>query len=311
MNVKRKLAGALLLVLGSAGLLVACGPVTGETCTFDADCQEGEVCYLTVCAALCETDDDCEFEGDLCLNRENEESVGKVCQTPATSNNDNNPQGCTTNEQCQAALNDSDAFCSDGECIGGGDPPPTFYTIEIRDSSPVSRCADVSHGYKTPGAKVMYARLENGTSGAVLAYASAAGEAIKDDVEQFRDWSGVFDGSPPTLGADNCVVEAPFTRANGTSVNTGFRDDSAVVLGCGGSVFLTFKTGGTRIPLETSHAVKVGEYGKSCNAAYGDDFYDIYLCGALGEDVITNATCTHKLNTASLTGIGTVAVSLP
>jgi hypothetical protein len=308
MNMK-KAAGLMFVAFGGAGLLAACGLEEG-VCTFDSDCPGAQVCYQTACTNLCTTDADCAFEDEECVARPGS-ADGMVCQQREETLP---PDTCDPADQdsCPTGF-----FCLVDTCIEEDGPvAPTYYTVEIRDTTtdPLS-CADVTYGWKTPGAKPMYAYLLSATDD-ILAYGTAVGANLTGDSDYDSAFE-IFDGNAPDYEGECPETVANYPRGdNGTVSNTNMTADTVVALGCGGSLFLAFYDGANRIPLATGQQIVVGEYGPFCkadnmsDAQTRNDLYAVNVCTSPTESIFENDTCTISLATGR-TGIAIVDVTIP
>jgi hypothetical protein len=223
------------------------------------------------------------------------------------------PEGCDADPgSCPEGT-----FCANNVCIDeNATPPPTFYTVEIRDTTtnPLS-CADVTYGYNTPGAKPMYAYLLSAGED-ILAYGTAVGANLLGETDYDAAFE-IFDGSAPDYNGECPETVANYPRKDGGTVsNTNMTSDAVVALGCGGSLFLAFYDGATRIPLRTGQQIVVGEYGPFCkadnmsDAQTRDDLYAVNVCTSTAESIFENDTCTISLATGR-TGVATVDVTIP
>ena len=237
--------GAVLITGGAFGLFVACS-TTGNTCVTASECGADQVCDATLCTDTCTTDTECD-PGFTCEAAT--DATGKVCKESATSNttNTNNTTG--------------------GGTTGGTTAGPTGatynYMMLLDTTSGAEGCAVAD-----PGSDLMYIELSD-DSGIVLAQAETVfdeqGTIEGDRSNEYTD-SGILDGNPPTLNAQECVDS--------------FADDTVFSLGCGGQVSFKFK-GNTPAPIKViggEHTVTVGEYGTGVCGGSMADSYELYGC---------------------------------
>jgi hypothetical protein len=308
MNMK-KAAGLMFVAMGGAGLLAACGLEPSSTCAVDSDCIGVQVCHQSECVNQCATDNDC-LVGEACLDRPGG-LTGKVCQPGNGGGGGNNEPECTTQEDC-----DEGFMCINDMCIPQS-TGPTYYNIEIRDTSSGEICSDVTYGYNTPGAKIMYVALLD-AEGNTLAWGEASGANLAGDTDYEFAYE-IIDGNAPNYSGECPELVSNYPRKSGGNVSaTNFTDDAIVALGCGGSLFVSFKgPDNNRIALEAGDQLYIGEYGKDYCVLDGmsppqsrDAEYAVYLCTATSMDMIDNGTCTHRIR-GGLSGINQVSITLP
>ncbi len=299
MNLKRKLIGALFAVIAGSGLVMACGPASGASCEFDTDCADGELCYGGFCEFECDTQDECQGD-EVCTSRA--PTSGSVCIVPGgtVTNNENNQKECTTNEQCEAK--DPNSFCDiDAGVCKSTATTKEYVTVSVRDvTTAQNRCADTTATQPSPATKLSYIQLLT-TNGVSLGYGQEVGYDISNNNNAYNDVGAVLDGKPINL--------------DGQCAKEGFTVDNGVALSCGGYVMVQFKdSDGKTITLAEGQQIVVGVYGKVCDAKFdkdGEDKYDVYVCDTFAATNASDASCTNKLNTSPLNGIGSVNVVLP
>ncbi|MFU8805918.1 MAG: hypothetical protein ACNA8W_19045 [Bradymonadaceae bacterium] len=315
MNMK-KAAGLIFVVFGGAGLLAACGPDDGEgaTCTFDTDCASGLVCEQLRCTSTCESTADCN-DGDICGPRTGDGAVGQVCfadETPPI----NNPPECTPDDDTC----DEGFFCLVDTCVP--EDGPTYYNIELRDTSSGDVCTDKTHGYETPGSKFMFAAIQDASGTNTLGWANYAGSAGETDSE-YLEGALIFDGAAPDygMGCPEAVTDYPRGDGGADVSKTNFTYDQIYAVGCNNSLFLNFlDASGDRVHLEAGQQLVVGEYSYGenvCRESQDDQIFQsaarsfsIFLCEATGTDLFDNSTCTHSLG-ANFEGTISTNITLP
>lgn len=113
----RRIFGMCLVLLASAGLVVACGPETSSDCSFDTDCATGEACLQPPaddnrCVTDCSADANACGEGSECSDRFGTGDATQVCVPDDLL--------CSQDEDCPG-----DITCGgDGFCDIGGDTEP-------------------------------------------------------------------------------------------------------------------------------------------------------------------------------------------
>lgn len=264
MNALKRLLAVMLVGGAGFGLFVACG---GEetSCTFDADCADGEACEGTVCVPTCTTDDDC-LDGEECGEGVNTEQ--NVCKVSGDSNNTNN-NGTTNNTT---------------STNNGTTPATLYYTVAITSTTTeAAACGDVSD----PGPDIFGVGLED-TQGNPLGWGVIDYDGIQFDGNDEVD-TGVIDGNAPEVGADGC----PDTFAG-----------NVVALGCEGSdegsyIVVSFVgADGNPVALDATagQAIRVYEYGGVCSTGSTDDTYNLDICtdtdASKGGDI---SSCTISL----------------
>ena len=247
----------------------------GEGCNFDDDCLGDDICYDgDFCVKPCSDNDDCEFD-EICDERDDSDSDDtNICFGP--------PHECTPETQgedcpdgwiCQADEEDET-----GDCIDPDDLDDYFtlqivdetedYGAHIDDDDVDDRCEDSTYGYQSAGAKIYdVILLDNGES----SYGEYAYHEFGDHTE-FDD-VGIFDGEPKDFEA-TCPDSEELDYAEGHdnhpgSLDTNFRPDAVVALGCGGQLFLHFTDeDGDHIPLTEDHQIEILSYGETCGEEY-------------------------------------------
>lgn len=265
---------------------LACGSTTGggEPCDDDSQCSAGFVCDQGVneCIETCSSDLECST-GEKCLPRQGTSSGDKTCQIDdSVDNNMNNPNSCTTVDDCP---NSDDYICNDQSmCEEIGINVPSEFVVLIEDTTTGVGCTK-----SDPGSDFAFARVV-GSNGDVLGFGQQIFIQItpSDKTNNYQNYSSLFDGTPPDLdGSEQCP-------------NGGFKEGNVVAVGCFGYVLTQFvTTNGEPIALESGMKIEVGEYGAQCNGST-DDSYRVSVCsdtaGAKGADI---ASCDRTIGSAS------------
>jgi hypothetical protein len=257
MNTIKRLMAVLLVGGAGFGLFVACG---GEetSCTFDADCSDGQACEGTVCVDTCATAADC-APGEICAAGVNTELL--VCQADSTTTN--NTTGMTNNNTTTPNNNTT-----------------VYYDLLIQSTTTAAEfCGDTTD----PGPDIFAVGLEDST-GAQLGWGIVDWEAVQFDGNDQTDTS-VIDGSAPDVAADNCP-----DMFDGNVVALGCDADSYIVV--------SFVDASSQpIALDgNDQFVRVYEYGGQCDTGTVGDTYNVSICtdtaGAKGGDI---SSCTIQV----------------
>ena len=294
----------MAMVAGVFGAIaLGSGCTDPNTCTFDDDCDAGEVCNTasSTCEAgdtSCTTSADC-AEGQFCIAGES----GNTCGAAADCNDlvdENKDVACGADEVCNAdgcgaaadcsAEADPAAFCAsqlglgegmtaaceDGVCVEDT-PEDTFRYVLISDIS-TEGCEDTNaDGEYDPGSDIMYVELRD-ANGQTLAWGSTAEYEQADDPNNDYTDSSIIDGMAPSLIADGSEDDGCPDAADRFNAMT------VVSLGCGGSLLVGFDA-----PIYDDYVINVGEYAPICNQNTGGsptgstDKYEVKLCPATEE----------------------------
>ena len=260
MNTIKRLMAVLLVGGAGFGLFVACGG-DSDSCTFDADCAEGEACEGTVCVPTCtDAATDC-APGEVCARGVNTDLL--VCQLD-TANNNNNNNGMTNNT------------------TGTNNPPmPTLY-YNVRIQSTAS--GDAACAVNDPGPDIFGAAVEDST-GAVLGWAEVAWNAVQFEDNEHTDDS-MIDGNAPDLGADNCPD---------------MFDGNVVALGCDAESYIIVRflgSDGNPIGLDATadQVIRVYEWGGQCTTGSIDDTYNVDICtDTMNSGAGDDSSCTIQV----------------
>jgi hypothetical protein len=257
MNKLKRLMAVLLVGGAGFGLFVACG---GEetSCTFDADCSDGQACEGTVCVDTCTADSDC-GPGEVCGAGVNTEL--NVCKADSTTTNNITPNNVDPNN-----VTPNNAV--------------VYYAVRIQSTS----AGDDSCANTDPGPDIFGVGLEDST-GAQLGWGVVDWEEITFDGNDHTDTS-IIDGNGPDLGADNCP-----DMFDGNVVSLGCDATSFLIVSF-------VDSSSQPIPLDATadQVIRVYEWGGQCSTGSIDDTYNVDICtdtmaARSGED----ASCTLQV----------------
>jgi hypothetical protein len=333
MKTFRQLLGILLLVVASAGLVVACGD-EAEECLDDNDCAAEDACNFETgeCAFKCSGDGDC-LDDEVCTTRDDGEGIcvfddtgngGGGCQSDDDCPADGElcdffsgecAQECASGDECPTGFAcferdgedgnvcapdacDSNDDCTDNQfCNDDGlceDEAQQYNFLRIEDvSDPSSDAACVNPSDDDPGSDLYGVLLEKDDGSQY--WAEVHYDGIVTDGNLKTDTSRI-DGTPPGLDADECP-------------DVGF-DDGVVALGCGGELIVGFwdSDNDDWVPLENLDSVTVFEYGPACNG-HDEDEWQVFVC-TTGEDEALTGQCDGFSAGDASTGINSVTISL-
>jgi hypothetical protein len=273
----KRLLAALLVGGAGFGLFVACGG-DETSCSFDADCADGEACEGAVCVATCtDAAADC-APGEICgpglstdLN---------ICRVDSTNGNTNGDTNGNTNGDTNGNTN--------------GVVTTTYVAIRVQsESTGDEACANASDN--DPGPDIYAIGLED-TGGSPLGWGSHISNLVQFDSNDHTDTSHL-DGSAPSLDGDSCPDQF---------------DGNVVALGCDAESWLTvefFDDGGNFVPLvgDGSQQVVVYEFGAQCGGTVVDE-YRVDVCTDIEAVRAGDATsCSiNILQGGSAIGIGPI-----
>lgn len=229
------------MLVGGAGfgLFVACGGEE-DSCTFDADCGDGQACEGTVCVETCTSDADC-LAGEVCGEGVNTQL--DVCKSDTDTNNG----GTTNNTTGTNNVNNGTTL---------------LYVARIQSTSSGDEACAVSD----PGPDIFGVGLED-TTGAQLGWGEIAWEEVQFDDNDYTDTS-VIDGNGPDLAADTCPDEF-----SDSVVSLGCDAASYIIVGFVGS-------DGNPIALDAAagQVIRVYEWGGQCSTGSVADTYNLDIC---------------------------------
>lgn len=333
MKTFRQLLGILLLVVASAGLVVACGDEAEEClddndcaaedacnfetgqcafrCASNGECLDDEVCDTNVrddgqgiCVADeapvegCQSDAECPADGELC-----DFVTGECAQECASG--DECPDGFACFERdgadgniCAPDVCDNDDECADGQfCNADGlceDEEDMYHFLRIEDvSDPSNDDACVSPSNDDPGVD-LYGIVIDKADG-TQHWAEIHYDGIITD-DNLRTDTSLIDGTPPGLDADECP--------------DGSFNDSVLALGCGGEIIVGFwdSANDDWVALEDGDSVTVFEFGPTCGG-HPNDEWQVFVC-TTGEDEALTGQCDGFTAGNASTGINSVTINL-
>lgn len=244
MNALKRLMAVMLVGGAGFGLFVACGGNnnTGDSCTFDSDCAEGQACEGQVCVPTCETAADCGPD-EVCEQGENTQLL--VCKAGGANNPTNNTTGTNST-------------------TGTNNMPTLLYTVRIKSTTLGAGC-EVSD----PGPDIFGVGLEDST-GSPLGFGIVDWDATQIDNNDNADVF-VIDGNGPDLGADYCP-----DSFDGNVASLGCADDAS-----GSFIIVSFvDSSDAPVPLDATagQVIRVYEWGGQCTTGSTDDTYDVDIC---------------------------------
>ncbi len=307
----QKLFGILLVATACSGLIVACGETAANDCLTSEDCAPDERCNLVSgeCAFACDSDDECELDGEICDTDAGD--GGGVCVLEEEPDNNNNEPECTSDADCDEAAGET-CDTDTGMCVGGDTPEcaddtecgaSEFCTedgtcerlfgyariTDVSDTSDDSLCGD---DLDDPGSDIFGVELR-GADGESSFWADNVYDFDITHTGTLADAESVLTGDAPGIDADNCP-EAGFS-------------DSVVALGCGGSVIVEFLDDSDQaVDILPGDDIVVYEYGSQCNNNDVQDEWTIEVC-ELTSDAATGS-CDNPVELGSGEGFATVGV---
>ncbi len=243
--------------------------------TIDDCTEELQICDEGACTASMSCEEECD-SGLACYD-------GVVCMWEGAD--------CTGSGDCPEEWS-----CDDGACHpdsddnnGGGSDPSGLYTVRIDDRTyeeDSDRCEDTVYGYETPGAKLMYLRLEN-ENGDTLAWGEAVAWIPVDVSQPFSYVEDVLDGTAPDLDDEGtCPAVREAQTSDGEPLESNFHHTGVYPMGCEGRVYVQFfDNDANPLAIEQGYTVTIGEYGLLCADQFEDsdpqtdnDYYSVYFC---------------------------------
>jgi hypothetical protein len=280
----------LALAMLSAAFLLLSGASDcsgfGGFCDFDSDCNEGRLCVEGECRDPCTSEQDC-FGSDSCdvVARQAQDDTVQVCIPPEPDNDeDAGPDAecqmiencCTTNNECQEALGDSEAVCGfDGRCV----IPVEKHAVRLRGQT--EQGAEIDDGHF--GADIGAVFVRDAQSGQPLAF----GRFIDGQfAEQPSVAPGdVLDGTQPELDAtERCIAG----EAGVDTFALGGMDGQALVS--------FYDVDGQRVRLDESMELVVVEWGANCyDETVDTEGFSVDFCRAFGSSVEMSEDCRRSL----------------
>ena len=320
----RRILGLCLVLAASAGLVVACGPTTGNDCEFDSDCATGEVCLqptgdsnrcVTECtddATVCAADEECaprfpnSGEGDrsACIPSDLECSVDTQCPEGINCGEDGfcavnaDEQMCESDEDCGAdetcnldtGMCESDATCESDEDCGQGET--CNLDTGMCEAGQLEYFVVEITDTTDPNSDACTSPSDEDPGSDIMTAEILVDGADAGIWAQAIGWATTGDPKvqpvPPAHMTDRTAPTSEISA--GTCPDT-FDSSSLVSLGCGGKVWVVFASADGEVPISTDGTVDmfVYEYGAPLCGNDTSDTYQVELCDAPSRDDIANA----------------------